>query len=77
VSHQATQHDNIIGDAGWGPFPAVPDEGFWRLVGGTHEALRALAASAAGAVVTMTTTTQARVDEVKGCGIENPGQRYA
>jgi dihydroorotate dehydrogenase (fumarate) len=43
---------------------------------GTHEELRALAASDCGAVVIKTTTTQARVDEVKGCGIENPGQPY-
>jgi dihydroorotate dehydrogenase (fumarate) len=43
---------------------------------GTHEELRQLAASATGAVVIKTTTTQARVEEVKGCGIENPGQTY-
>lgn len=43
---------------------------------GTREELRELAASATGAVVIKTTTTQARVDEVKGCGIENPGQPY-
>jgi dihydroorotate dehydrogenase (fumarate) len=43
---------------------------------GTHEELRELAASATGAVVIKTTTTQARVEEVKGCGIENPGQPY-
>jgi hypothetical protein len=41
---------------------------------GTHEELRELAASATGAVVIKTTTTQARVEEVQGCGIENPGQ---
>jgi len=43
---------------------------------GTHKELRELAASATGAVVIKTTTTQARVEEVKGCGIENPGQPY-
>jgi dihydroorotate dehydrogenase (fumarate) len=43
---------------------------------GTHDELRALAASATGAVVIKTTTTQARVEDVKGCGIENPGQPY-
>jgi dihydroorotate dehydrogenase (fumarate) len=43
---------------------------------GTREELRELAASATGAVVIKTTTTQARVDDVKGCGIENPGQPY-
>jgi dihydroorotate dehydrogenase (fumarate) len=43
---------------------------------GTREELRELAASATGAVVIKTTTTQARIDEVKGCGIENPGQPY-
>jgi dihydroorotate dehydrogenase (fumarate) len=43
---------------------------------GTREELRELAASATGAVVIKTTTTQARVDAVKGCGIENPGQPY-
>jgi dihydroorotate dehydrogenase (fumarate) len=43
---------------------------------GTREELRELAASATGAVVIKTTTTQARVEEVKGCGIENPGQPY-
>jgi dihydroorotate dehydrogenase (fumarate) len=43
---------------------------------GTHEELRELAASATGAVVIKTTTTQARVAEVQGCGIENPGQPY-
>ena len=43
---------------------------------GTHEELRALAASATGAVVIKTTTTQARVGDVQGCGIENPGQPY-
>jgi len=43
---------------------------------GTHQELRELAASATGAVVIKTTTTQARVEEVKGCGIENPGQPY-
>jgi dihydroorotate dehydrogenase (fumarate) len=43
---------------------------------GTHQELRELAVSATGAVVIKTTTTQARVEEVKGCGIENPGQDY-
>ncbi|HEX9871873.1 MAG TPA: hypothetical protein VGC99_25400 [Candidatus Tectomicrobia bacterium] len=43
---------------------------------GTHKELRELAASATGAVVIKTTTTQARVEDVKGCGIENPGQSY-
>ena len=43
---------------------------------GTHEELRELAASATGAVVIKTTTTQARVEDVRGCGIENPGQPY-
>ena len=43
---------------------------------GTHQELRELAASATGAVVIKTTTTQARVEDVKGCGIENPGQSY-
>ena len=43
---------------------------------GTHDELRELAASVAGAVVIKTTTTQARVEEVQGCGIENPGQPY-
>jgi dihydroorotate dehydrogenase (fumarate) len=43
---------------------------------GTGEELRELAASATGAVVIKTTTTQARVEEVQGCGIENPGQPY-
>ena len=43
---------------------------------GTHDELRESAASAAGAVVIKTTTTQARVEEVQGCGIENPGQPY-
>lgn len=43
---------------------------------GTQKELRELAASATGAVVIKTTTTQARVDDVKGCGIENPGQPY-
>jgi dihydroorotate dehydrogenase (fumarate) len=43
---------------------------------GTHQELRELAASATGAVVIKTTTTQARVEDVKGCGIENPGQPY-
>jgi dihydroorotate dehydrogenase (fumarate) len=43
---------------------------------GTHEELRELAASATGAVVIKTTTTQARAAEVQGCGIENPGQPY-
>jgi dihydroorotate dehydrogenase (fumarate) len=43
---------------------------------GTHKELRELAASATGAVVIKTTTTQARVEDVQGCGIENPGQPY-
>lgn len=43
---------------------------------GTHEELRELEASATGAVVIKTTTTRARVEEVQGCGIENPGQPY-
>jgi len=43
---------------------------------GTHAELRELAASATGGVVIKTTTTEARVEEVKGCGIENPGQPY-
>ncbi|MBI3329393.1 MAG: hypothetical protein HYZ81_22155 [Nitrospinae bacterium] len=43
---------------------------------GTHEELNGLAASATGAIVLKTTTTEARVEEVKGCGIENPGQPY-
>jgi dihydroorotate dehydrogenase (fumarate) len=43
---------------------------------GTHEELRELAASATGAVVIKTTTTQAREEDVRGCGIENPGQPY-
>jgi dihydroorotate dehydrogenase (fumarate) len=43
---------------------------------GTHEELRELTASATGAVVIKTTTTRARVEEVQGCGIENPGQPY-
>jgi dihydroorotate dehydrogenase (fumarate) len=43
---------------------------------GTHQELRELAASATGAVVIKTTTTETRVEEVKGCGIENPGQSY-
>ena len=43
---------------------------------GTHAELRELSTSATGAVVIKTTTTEARVEEVKGCGIENPGQPY-
>jgi len=43
---------------------------------GTHDELRDLAASATGAIVIKTTTTAARVEEVKGCNIENPGQPY-
>jgi len=43
---------------------------------GTREELRELAASETGGVVIKTTTTEARVEEVKGCGIENPGQPY-
>jgi dihydroorotate dehydrogenase (fumarate) len=43
---------------------------------GTREELRELAASATGAVVIKTATTQARVDAVQGCGLENPGQPY-
>jgi dihydroorotate dehydrogenase (fumarate) len=57
------------------PFPSclMNASGAWS---GTHEELRELAASATGAVVIKTTTTQARVEEVQGCGIENPGQPY-
>jgi dihydroorotate dehydrogenase (fumarate) len=57
------------------PFPSclMNASGAWS---GTHEELRALAVSATGAVVIKTTTTQARVEDVKGCGIENPGQPY-
>jgi dihydroorotate dehydrogenase (fumarate) len=57
------------------PFPScvMNASGAWS---GTHEELRELAASATGAVVLKTTTTQARVEEVQGCGIENPGQPY-
>jgi dihydroorotate dehydrogenase (fumarate) len=43
---------------------------------GTRQELRELAASETGGVVIKTTTTEARVEEVKGCGIENPGQPY-
>jgi dihydroorotate dehydrogenase (fumarate) len=43
---------------------------------GTREELLELSASATGAVVIKTTTTRARVEEVRGCGIENPGQPY-
>jgi dihydroorotate dehydrogenase (fumarate) len=57
------------------PFPSwvMNASGAWS---GTHEELRELAASATGAVVIKTTTTPARVEEVQGCGIENPGQPY-
>jgi dihydroorotate dehydrogenase (fumarate) len=55
------------------PLCLMNASGAWS---GTREELRELAASATGAVVLKTTTTQARVDEVKGCGIENPGQPY-
>lgn len=57
------------------PFPSclMNASGAWS---GTREELRELAASATGAVVIKTTTTQARVEEVQGCGIENPGQHY-
>ena len=57
------------------PFPSclMNASGAWS---GTREELRELAASATGAVVIKTTTTEARVEEVKGCGIENPGQPY-
>jgi dihydroorotate dehydrogenase (fumarate) len=57
------------------PFPSclMNASGAWS---GTHEELHELAASATGAVVIKTTTTQARVEDVKGCGIENPGQPY-
>jgi dihydroorotate dehydrogenase (fumarate) len=57
------------------PFPSclMNASGAWS---GTHEELRELEASATGAVVIKTTTTQARVEEVQGCGIENPGQPY-
>jgi dihydroorotate dehydrogenase len=41
---------------------------------GTREERRELAASATGAVVVKTTTTQAQVDAVNGCGLEHPGQ---
>ena len=56
-------------------FPSclINASGAWS---GTHQELRELAASATGAVVMKTTTTQARVEEVQGCGIENPGQPY-
>jgi dihydroorotate dehydrogenase (fumarate) len=56
-------------------FPSclINASGAWS---GTREELRELAASATGAVVIKTTTTAARVEEVKGCGIENPGQPY-
>jgi dihydroorotate dehydrogenase len=57
------------------PFPSslMNASGAWS---GTHEELHELAASATGAVVIKTTTTQTRVEEVQGCGIENPGQPY-
>jgi dihydroorotate dehydrogenase (fumarate) len=58
------------------PFPSclMNASGAWSR---TREELRELAASATGAVVIKTTTTQARMEEeVKGCGIENPGQPY-
>jgi dihydroorotate dehydrogenase (fumarate) len=57
------------------PFPScvMNASGAWS---GTHKELRELAASATGAVVIKTATTQARVAEVQGCGIENPGQPY-
>jgi dihydroorotate dehydrogenase (fumarate) len=57
------------------PFPSclMNASGAWS---GTHEELRELEASATGAVVIKTTTTRARVEEVQGCGIENPGQPY-
>jgi dihydroorotate dehydrogenase (fumarate) len=57
------------------PFPScvMNASGAWS---GTREELRELAASATGAVVIKTTTTQARVEEVQGCAIENPGQPY-
>ena len=57
------------------PFPSclMNASGAWS---GTHKELRELAASATGAVVIKTATTQARVEEVQGCGIENPGQPY-
>jgi dihydroorotate dehydrogenase (fumarate) len=57
------------------PFPSclMNASGAWS---GTREELCALAASETGAVVIKTTTTRARVEEVRGCGIENPGQPY-
>ena len=55
------------------PLCVMNASGAWS---GTHQELRELAASATGAVVIKTTTTQARVEDVKGCGIENPGQSY-
>jgi dihydroorotate dehydrogenase (fumarate) len=55
------------------PLCLMNASGAWS---GTREELRELAASGTGAVVLKTTTTQARVEEVKGCGIENPGQPY-
>jgi dihydroorotate dehydrogenase (fumarate) len=57
------------------PFPSclMNASGAWS---GTREELHALATSATGAVVIKTTTMQARVEEVQGCGIENPGQPY-
>jgi dihydroorotate dehydrogenase (fumarate) len=57
------------------PFPSclMNASGAWS---GTHAELRELAASATGAVVIKTTTTHARVEEVQGCGIANPGQPY-
>jgi dihydroorotate dehydrogenase (fumarate) len=57
------------------PFPSclMNASGAWS---GTREELLELVASATGAVVIKTTTTRARVEEVQGCGIENPGQPY-
>lgn len=55
------------------PLCLMNASGAWS---GTREELGELAASATGALVLKTTTTEARVEEVKGCGIENPGQPY-
>ena len=72
---QEMDDDGAIDDAGGYPVPSclMNASGAWS---GTHEELRELATSATGAVVIKTTTTQARVEEVQGCGIENPGQPY-
>lgn len=55
------------------PLRFMNASGAWS---GTREELSELAASATGAIVLKTTTTEARVEEVRGCGIENPGQPY-